>query len=103
MSTGYLPTRRSAIHEARTGIEITVVDRTLPPCGECPEAGPIVPGAAVIRYVGPATRMVISDVLCLTCLPSRLAQLHGQGIEILDLGLYSPLRIEHLFNMKEGS
>jgi hypothetical protein len=106
VSTGYLPASRSAIHESGTGagidVAITVVDQPLPLCGECPEAGEIAPGVAVIRYVSPVMRVVIPNVLCVACLPGRVAQLQAKRIEILNVGVTSPLRIEHLFNTEEA-
>jgi len=116
VTTGYLPISRSAIHESGSGVPVAVlpaVDGQRPPCGECPESGPIALADAVIRYRSPALRIVIADAVCLADLPARVAQLHASKIEVLDIRLYTPcagsttriaaldyeraLLIEHLF------
>ena len=118
--TAYLPTSRPALHEAGSGIEITVLPehgQGCPPCGECPETGPIELADAVIRYRSPVMRIVIADAVCLACLPVRVAGLRAARIEILDLALYSPvagstpriarlnyersLLVEHLFTAND--
>lgn len=94
--TGYLPARRSAIHEsgagAPIGIEITVLAQpdAPPPCGECSEFSVVALASALIRYRSPVMRIVIHDAVCLADLPGRVAGLAAAGIEILDVGLYSP-------------
>lgn len=124
MTTGYLPTSRPANHESGAGVPIATlpdVDGQRPPCGECPETGPldgpitnlIATADAVIRYRSPVLDLVIPDAVCLAHLPGRIAQLHTSKIMVLDIRLYTPcagatpqiarfnyersLIIEHLF------
>jgi hypothetical protein len=124
VTTGYLPTSRPANHESGAGVPIATlptVDGQRPPCGECPETGPldgpitnlIAAADAVIRYRSPALRVVIADAVCLADLPARVTGLRAAGIEIIDIRLYTPcagatpqiarfnyeraLIIEHLF------